>query len=152
VFDARIKAVVSSCGLDSYLDYYRGDEKVWMPEKGWTQTRYMAKLAGYRGHLADIPFDFHELIGSLAPRHVLIIAPLKDSNFRAESVDRIIAASQPVYKLYNQPENLRVMHPDCEHDFPEEMREAAYALFDTVLAVRETRRVTNPARSQTPDR
>src|SRR4029450_7683921 len=32
VFDDRIRVVVSSCGLDSFLDYYRGDEKVWLPE------------------------------------------------------------------------------------------------------------------------
>ena len=25
VFDERINSVVSSCGLDSYLDYYSGD-------------------------------------------------------------------------------------------------------------------------------
>ena len=75
VFDERIKVVVSSCGLDSFLDYYGGDEKVWLPEKGWTQTRYMPRLAEYRGRLAEIPFDFHELIGALAPRHVLIDRP-----------------------------------------------------------------------------
>lgn len=93
VFDDRIKAVATSCGLDSFLDYYGGDEAVWLPEKGWTQTRYMPRLAGYRGRLEEIPFDFHELIGALAPRHVLIMAPLHDSNFRAESVDRIVAAA-----------------------------------------------------------
>jgi hypothetical protein len=133
VFDDRIKVVVSSCGLDSFLDYYRGDEKVWLPEKGWTQTRYMPRLAGYRNRLEEIPFDFHELIGALAPRPVLIVAPLKDSNFRADSVDRIAAAARPIYQLYGQPARLRVEHPDCEHDFPKEMRDAAYALLDAVL-------------------
>jgi len=133
VFDGRIKAVVSSCGLDSYLDYFGGDEKVWMPEKGWTQTRYMPKLAGYRNRLEEIPFDFHELIGALAPRHVLIIAPVRDHNFKAESVDRIAAAAGQVYHLFGHPERLRVEHPDCDHDFPKEMRQAGYELFDTVL-------------------
>jgi dienelactone hydrolase len=133
VFDGRIKAVVSSCGLDSYLDYFGGDEKVWMPEKGWTQTRYMPRLAGYRGRLPEIPFDFHELIGALAPRHVLIVAPLKDHNFRTESVDRVAAAASRIYALYGHPERLKVQHPDCAHDFPQEMREVAYKLFDTVL-------------------
>lgn len=133
VFDDRIKAVVSSCGLDSYLDYYNGAEANWMPEKGWTQTRYIPKLREYRGRLQDIPFDFHEMIGALAPRPVLIIAPLKDSNFRHESVDRVAAAAAEVYKLYGHPENLKVVHPDCEHDFPEDMRELAYKLFDSVL-------------------
>lgn len=133
VFDDRIQAVVSSCGLDSYLDYYGGDEAVWMPEKGWTQTRYMPRLRDYRGRLEAIPFDFHELIGALAPRHVLIIAPLHDHNFRSDSVDRIAAAARPVFDLYGHPERLRVLHPDCDHDFPAEMRQAAYRLFDEVL-------------------
>ena len=132
-FDDRIQAVVSSCGLDSYLDYYKGDEKNWFPEKGWCQTRYMLKLADYRGRLQDIPFDFHELVGALAPRHVLIIAPLKDSNFRADSVDRVATAAREVFKLYGHEDRLRIEHPDCDHDFPTEMRQQAYELFDRVL-------------------
>ncbi len=133
VFDPRLIAVVSSCGLDSYLDYYRGDPKNWDAERGWCQTRYMRKLADYKGRLADIPFDFHEMIGALAPRHVLIVAPTKDSNFRADSVDRIVAAARPGFRLHGHPDRLRVEHPDCEHDFPNEMRETAYKLFDSVL-------------------
>jgi dienelactone hydrolase len=133
VFDDRLKVVVSSCGLDSYLDYYGGDEKNWQPEKGWCQTRYMRKLADYKGRLEEIPFDFHEMIGALAPRHVLIIAPKKDSNFRADSVDRIAAAARPVFKLLGHEDRLKVEHPDCEHDFPPELREAAYMLFDMAL-------------------
>ena len=132
-FDDRLKVVVTSCGLDSFLDYYNGDEKVWLPEKGWTQTRYMPRLADYRGRLAEIPFDFSELIGALAPRHVLIAAPLGDTNFKAQSVDRIVAAARPVFALYGHPERLRLEHPEGGHDFPKEMREMAYALFDEVL-------------------
>lgn len=133
VFDERIRVVVSSCGLDSFLDYYGGNDNVWLPEKGWCQTRYMPKLAEYRGRLAEIPFDFHELIGALAPRHVLIVAPLRDHNFRADSVDRIAAAARPVFALYGHADRLRVEHPDCAHEFPSEMRETAYQLFDHVL-------------------
>jgi hypothetical protein len=133
VFDDRLKVVVTSCGLDSFLDYYRGDEKVWLPEKGWAQTRYMPRLANYRGRLDEIPFDFHELIGALAPRHVLIVAPVGDTNFRADSVDRIVAAARPVFALYGHPERLRLEHPEGGHDFPTPMREKAYALFDEVL-------------------
>ena len=132
VFDDRIKAVVSSCGLDSFLDYYDGNEANWFPEKGWCQTRYMLRLSEYRGHLQDIPFDFHELIGSLAPRHVLIIAPNGDSNFRSASVDRLAKAASDVYKLFGHPERLRVEHPDCQHDFPQDMRQAAYDFLENV--------------------
>ena len=125
--------VVSSCGLDSFLDYYNGDEKNWVLEKGWCQTRYMPRLANYKGKLAAIPFDFHELIGVLAPRHVLLIAPKKDHNFRADSVDRVVAAARAVFKLYGHPDHLRLEHPDGGHDFPPAMRELAYQLFDKEL-------------------
>jgi dienelactone hydrolase len=133
IFDGRLKVVVSSCGLDSYVDYYNGDEKNWQPERGWCQTRYMRKLANYKGRLTAIPFDFHEMIAALAPRHVLIIAPKRDSNFRPDSVDRIAAAARSVFKLLGHQERLRVEHPDCGHDFPNGMREKAYRLIDDVL-------------------
>jgi len=133
VFDDRLTAVVSSCGLDSFLDYMNGDPKRWEPQRGWCQTRYMLKLADYKGRLDDIPFDFHELIGALAPRHVLIAAPKMDTNFRLDSVDRIIAAAQPIFKLHGHENRLRTLHPDGGHNFPPEMRQAAYTMFDTVL-------------------
>ncbi len=133
VFDERIHVVVSSCGLDSYLDYYGGDAANWKQERGWCQTRYMIKLADFDGRLEEIPFDFHEMIGALAPRKVFISAPIGDSNFRWESVDRIAAAALPVFQLYGKPENLRVEHPDCEHDFPEDMRQLAYRLLEDTL-------------------
>ncbi|MBI1346406.1 prolyl oligopeptidase family serine peptidase [bacterium] len=133
IHDDRIKVIVSSCGLDSYLDYYDGAEANWFPERGWVQTRYLPKLAEYRGRLAEIPYDFHELIAALAPRSTLIVAPLHDSNFRAASVDRVAAAAKPIFELYGHPERLQVEHPDCQHDFPPEMRERAYQLIDSVL-------------------
>ncbi|PAW90479.1 MAG: alpha/beta hydrolase [Pedosphaera sp. Tous-C6FEB] len=133
VFDTRLKVIVSSCGLDSYLDYMSGNPKVWEPEKGWGQTRYMPKLAGYHGRLEEIPFDFHEMVGALAPRVCFIAAPLKDSNFKWDSVDRVAAAAAPVYRLLGKPKHLIVEHPDCDHDFPEAMREKAYQLFRTHL-------------------
>lgn len=133
VFDDRIGAVVSSCGLDSYRDYYGGDPSRWLPGKGWTSQRYMPRLAQYHGRLEDIPFDFDQMLASLAPRSVMVIAPLHDSNFRADSVDRVAAEARKVFKLYGTPERLRVLHPACAHDFPSEMRETAYEMFDVVF-------------------
>ncbi|HEY1064974.1 MAG TPA: alpha/beta hydrolase [Pirellulales bacterium] len=133
VFDDRLHGVISSCGLDSFVDYYQGNPDVWQPERGWTQTRYMPKLAGYRGRLNEIPFDFHELIASLAPRSVLIVAPLEDDNFLAESVDRVAAAARPVFALYDSSEKLHVEHPPGGHNFPPAMREKSYLLIDSLL-------------------
>jgi hypothetical protein len=133
VFDERIKVVVSSCGLDSFLDYYREDKSVWNPGRGWTQLRYMPRLSEYKERLDEIPFDFQELIGALAPRHVFISAPIGDTNFKWQSVDRVAKAARPIYELYGASKNLRVEHPDCGHVFPAAMREEAYKVLDAVL-------------------
>ena len=132
VFDDRIKIVVSSCGFDSYLDYYGGDPKNWQPGRGWCQDRYLPKLAEYRGRLAEIPYDFHELVGALAPRTLFVNAPLEDGNFKAKSVDEIITAAFPVYRLYKAENQIHVEHPPVGHDFPEAIRDQAYQLLETL--------------------
>lgn len=133
VFDERIKVVVSNCGLDSFLDYFGGDPQVWKPERGWCQLRYMPALTNYAGLLPEIPFDFHELIGALAPRACFISAPMGDTNFKWRSVDEIANAARPVYELYGAPQQLQIAHPDCGHLFPAEMREKAYRLLEENL-------------------
>ena len=137
VFDQRISAVVTSCGFDSYLDYMDGDESVWYFGKGWCQIRYMPRLSNYRGRLKEIPFDFPELIAALAPRPLFVNAPLDDSNFRWRGVDWCVAAAAPVYKLLGGDGNLHVEHPDCGHDFPQPMRQAAYSVIDSVLNAKQ---------------
>jgi Prolyl oligopeptidase family len=120
VFDRRLSAVVSSCGFDSFRAYKAGDIT------GWTSARYMPKLAEYRGRLGDIPFDFHELLGALAPRPLFINAPIADANFSWQSVDEIVRAAKPVYELYRAGEKISVEHPECAHEFPANIRELAY--------------------------
>jgi len=125
VCDERIKVVVSSCGLDSFLDYMNGDIT------GWTSDRYMPRLRDYP--LRQIPFDFPELIGALAPRACFLSAPIGDTNFRWRSVASIGQAARPVYELHRVPRLLRVEHPDCSHRFPPDMRRRAYDFLDQVL-------------------
>ena len=86
----------------------------------------MGPLPGPSKRVAEIPFDFHELIGALAPRALFVNAPVGDSNYKWQSVDRIIAAAFQVYQLYGVPGVVRVEHPDVGHSFPPEIRELAY--------------------------
>ena len=61
-------------------------------------------------------------------------APLRDSNFRSQSVDQVVnAACRRSDRPNGVPQNLRVEHPDCEHDFPLEVRDAAYRFLDQHL-------------------
>lgn len=133
VFDDRVSVIVSSCGFDAYPDYYDGAEKRWFFGKGWCQIRYMPMMSNYRGRLNEIPFDFTEMLGALAPRSVYVNAPLGDRNFGWKSVDRCVAAAAPIYKLAGAEERLVVEHSDYDHDFQPDQREAAYKTLDSVL-------------------
>jgi hypothetical protein len=127
VHDERIRAIVSSCGFDSFLDYYGGNIK------GWVQTRYMMRMARYLDRPQDVPFDFYELVAVLAPRQVFVNAPLRDGNFRHESVARIAKAAGAVFTLYGASGKLSVEHPDSDHDFPTPVRMAAYDCIEREL-------------------
>lgn len=127
VLDARLKVIVTSCGFDSVLDYKGGNLK------GWVQERYMLKMGDFLGRPQDVPFDYYELIACLAPRTLYVNAPLRDSNFKWDSVDRIAAAAKAVYDLHGAAERVTVRHPDSDHDFPDEERHEAYAVIEQVL-------------------
>lgn len=133
LFDDRLKVIISSSGFDRYRDYYDGVPRVWQPEQGWCQTRYMLKLAAYQGRLNEIPFDFPELLAALAPRDVFINAPLRDSNFHWQSVDKCVESARKVYALHGAENAIQAEHPDSVHDFPDAQREKAYALIERVL-------------------
>ena len=48
------RIVITSCGLDSFRDYYDGNPAVWQAGKGWCQDRYMPGwLAPTRGALGS---------------------------------------------------------------------------------------------------
>ena len=133
VFDKRITVVASSCGFDSYQDYYDGAERVWKFGAGWCQIRYMPRLSNYRGRLTEIPYDFQELVAALAPRPFFVNAPLRDGNFRHKSVDRCVKAARPIYRLLGGEGRMVVRHPDSQHSFPDAMRQEAYRMIDGVL-------------------
>ena len=40
-----------------------------------------------------MPFDFHEILGAMAPRPVFINAPLNDANFAVAGVRKAVASA-----------------------------------------------------------
>ena len=132
VFDPRIKAVVTSCGFNSFRKYYGGNLT------GWSHKGYMPRIAEvYAKSPEKMPFDFTEVLGALAPRPVFINAPLKDANFEVSGVRDCVAAAQPVYeRVFHAPGRLTAVHPDVAHAFPTEVREQAYAFLERSLGAR----------------
>lgn len=130
LFDDRVKAIVSSCGFNAFKDYYQGDLT------GWSGPRYMPLLKSrYDLDLKKIPFDWPELLAAVAPRGVFVNAPLHDSNFEVEGVRACVEPASKVFALLGRPDNLQVVYPDAEHDFPMELHRRVYGFVDRVLGV-----------------
>ena len=129
-FDQRIKAMVTSCGFTAAKKYYNGDLT------GWAGVRYMPLISEKYGKDASrIPFDFPEILVSLAPRPLFINAPLHDSNFEVSGVRDCVAAAKPVYDtIFKAKDSLVAVYPDSNHDFPPEVRQQAYHFLDRWLA------------------
>jgi dienelactone hydrolase len=127
-FDQRISAIVTSCGFTAFHDYYGGNLM------GWTSERYMPRIRTvFQNDPNRVPFDFHEVIAALAPRAVFVNAPLGDDNFDVAGVKKVLAAASEVFEFRSARGKLRVEHPESGHDFPTEIRLAAYTWLDEQL-------------------
>ncbi len=129
VFDQRVKAAVTSCGFNAFPKYKEGDLT------GWSSDKYMPRIATeYGKDPKNMPFDFPEILGAIAPRAVFISAPLGDDNFEVSGVHDSLTTARPVYeKVFGAGERLVAVHPDCGHDFPPEIRRQAYEFLDRWL-------------------
>jgi len=73
------------------------------------------------------------VVAALAPRPFFSNSPLHDDNFSVEGVRKAVAEAQKVYDLLHADDHLRVVYPDCAHDFPAAVREDAYRFLDAAL-------------------
>jgi dienelactone hydrolase len=128
VFDPRIKVIVSSCGFCPFRSYMGGKLQP------WASAYYMPLIAqDYGNDPARVPFDFTELVASLAPRPFFGNAPLHDNNFDAAGVARLFESCGPIYALYGAQDSLQLRQPDAGHQFQPEVREQAYRFIDSRL-------------------
>jgi len=128
-FDNRIRAMVTSCGFNSFKKYNGGDIT------GWSGIRYMPLIGERYGNSWErMPFDFPELLVALAPRHLYINAPLRDSNFEVSGVRDCVDRALPVYeRVFKAKDNLVAAYPDAGHEFPGEIRKSAYEFLDRCI-------------------
>jgi dienelactone hydrolase len=127
-FDYRVAAVVSSCGFTTFPRYKGGNLA------DWADPRRMPRIRDVHGNdPAKIPFDFAELLATLAPRAVLVSAPLKDDVMEVTGVKSAIASASAVYEFRKAGGSLQVTYPDGGRDFSAAAREEAFAWLEKRL-------------------
>ena len=135
-FDSRLKVVISSCGWTQFEYYDIGPSSNQYGGKlgPWAQDRYMPLFkTKYQLKQDKIPFNFDQIIASLAPRIFISNSPLHDLNFDVKGVREGIKKASAVYKDMGVKDNLKVFYPDAAHDFPPSVRVEIYQLIDQIF-------------------
>ena len=104
--DPSIAAAAPMCGgLGSLaLDIHEGD-----PDRQ-SSFHYIPGLLRY--------FDHPEIVAScIAPRPLMVLAPLHDPDMPASGVDQLLRVANPAYLKAGHPEKFKVYRPDDGHVF-----------------------------------
>lgn len=80
-----------------------------------------------------VPFDFDDVLAALAPRPVLVIAPVKDGIFDVEGVRAATKRAAEAWRRLRGGGGLTVRHPQGYHHFTAEDRAAAYDWLQSTL-------------------
>jgi pimeloyl-ACP methyl ester carboxylesterase len=108
--DPRVKGVVSICGFTPMrtdtADRGTGGVARYSHERG-----LIPRLGFFVGHEAQIPYDFDELLGAIAPRPVLVIQPQLDRDATPADVHTAVQQARKVYSLYSATEKLALFEP-----------------------------------------
>ncbi|HUU29729.1 MAG TPA: alpha/beta fold hydrolase [archaeon] len=120
--DERIKGLASVCGFTPL--------RLAVQEKGIEGIKAYSHLHGlqprlgfFTGQERRIPFDFHEILASIAPRPLLVVAPVLDRDACLPDVKLCVGEAGKVYRLYGAGDKLKFSVPHDYSRFSEERQE-----------------------------
>lgn len=108
--DSRVKAVVSICGFTPMRTdtAARGTGGV---ARYSHERDLLPRLGFFVGHESQIPYDFHELLGMIAPRPTLVVEPQLDRDATPADVHTAVEQAKKVYALYGASAKLESREP-----------------------------------------
>lgn len=129
LFDPRIALTVASCGFTTL----RTDPH---PERWSHLTPLMPRVGFYLDDIAQVPFDWHEVVACLAPRPFFNWATLNDDIFpETDNLASVYEQLGDLYSLYHMEHHFHGELVPGKHQFPKEGREKAYAWLDQRFGV-----------------
>ncbi len=119
--DHRIAGMVSVCGFSPLRTNNPGKTAEGIYEYSHLHG-LIPRLGFFAGNEERIPYDVHEIVASIAPRPVLVIAPTWDQYASLKDVKMSLDKSMDVYKLYGKTDQLELYTPKDYNRFSTEMR------------------------------
>lgn len=124
--DERVAGVVSVAGFTpmrtNTLD--RGTEGI----KAYSHLHGLIPKLGFfaEGNERRIPVDFDEIIATIAPRPVLLIAPERDKDAHIADIRNSVEQVEEIYEHYNVKENIELFTPNDYSRFSTVSRNKIY--------------------------
>ena len=120
--DSRIRGVVSICGFTPMRTDTAGRGTGGVAR--YSQERdLMPRLGFFVGHEAQIPYDFHEVLGLIAPRPVLVVQPQLDRDATPGDVATAVNEAKKVYALYGASSKLGLREPWDYNRLPNQLQD-----------------------------
>jgi pimeloyl-ACP methyl ester carboxylesterase len=108
--DSHVSGVVSICGFTPM----RTDT----PDKGdggiaryAIERQLIPRLGFFIGHESQIPYDYADLLGAIAPRPVLVVQPQLDRDATPGDVHDAVESARKIYSAQNAENNLALKEP-----------------------------------------
>ncbi len=120
--DSRVKGLVSICGFTP-MRSDTADRGTGGIARYSHEHPLIPRLGFFVGHENQIPYDFPELLGSLAPRPVLVVQPQLDRDATPADVQSAIEQAKKVYALYGSAAKLQLQDPWDYNRLPTRMQD-----------------------------
>ena len=89
-----------------------GGWRRWSHLYGW-----LPRLGGFAGNEGAVPVDFPEILSAIAPRPLLVIAPMLDWHHPQGNVAQAIEAAKSTYNSRHAANKLQLYSPMCLAEF-----------------------------------
>ena len=120
--DERIAGLVSVCGFSPMRLNTPGKTAEGIYEYSHLHG-LIPRLGFFAKNETRIPYDFHEIIGAIAPRPLLIVAPAWDQYASFIDVQHCLNEATKVYDLYKAKDRITVFAPEDYNRFSDEMKD-----------------------------
>ena len=108
--DPRIKSVVSISGFTP-MRTDTADRGTGGLARYSEERALLPRLGFFIGHESRLPYDFDELIATIAPRPVLVVEPTMDRATTPADVRQAVDRARQVYNLYSAADKLTLHEP-----------------------------------------
>lgn len=116
--DSRVKGVVSICGFTPMRT-----DTVATGTGGLARYSVdlplLPRLGFFIGHEAQMPYDYNELLGAIAPRPVYVLQPQLDRDATPADVRTAVDQAKKIYSLYKAEDKLTLDEPWDYNRLPE---------------------------------